>query len=113
MSIDQIKVKNRSPSNNGLNGGQDKHDEDEHDTTCGIGSWRPKWLQFFASPMFFLINLCLIGVIQGTTGTIFFSSMSTLEKRFAFGSRLSSIIMIADNFADMIVSIPQLLCLVN
>ena len=82
--------------NNEPNNGDDD-DADHENTSCGIGSWRPAWLQFFASPMFFLINLGLVGVIQGMTGTIFFSSMSTFEKRFAFDSRLSSIIMIADN----------------
>ena len=78
--------------------------DDHEDTSCGIGSWRPEWLQFFASPKFFLINLGLVGIIQGCTGTIFFSSISTFEKRYAFDSRLSAIIMIADNFADMVVS---------
>lgn len=84
---------------------EEDDDEVDHLTTCGIGSWRPKWMQVFASPFFFMLNLGLVGVIQGMTGTIFFSSISTLEKRFGFDSKISGIILIADNFADMIVSL--------
>lgn len=60
-----------------------KSNEDENvvDTTCGIGSWRPEWLQFFASPLFFLINISLVGIIQAMTGPLYASSMSTFEKR--------------------------------
>lgn len=83
---------------------EEDDDEVDHLTTCGIGSWRPKWMQVFASPFFFMLNLGLVGVIQGMTGTIFFSSISTLEKRFGFDSKISGIILIADNFADMILN---------
>ena len=85
-----------------------KDEEEEEDprlTSCGMGSWRPKWLQCFANPLFFMINFALIGVIQGMTGTYFVASMSTLEKRFAFDSKISGFILIADNLSQMMVSV--------
>ncbi|XP_054156342.1 solute carrier organic anion transporter family member 74D-like [Oppia nitens] len=86
------------------------NDADDYDTddpkltACGIGSWRPQWLQVFASPLFFMINFAAIGIIQGMTGAYFIGSMSTLEKRFAFDSKISGLILIADNFSQMLVS---------
>ena len=79
-------------------------DEDGVVTTCGIGSWRPKWLQRFSSPLFFMLNMGLVGIIQGMTASLFFSSISTFEKRYAFDSKISGIILISDNFAEMLVS---------
>ena len=84
----------------------DKEKDEDSDyilTSCGIGSWRPKWLQVFASPLVFLINMSLVGTIQGMTGPLFISSISTLEKRYAFDSKVSAIIMVADNFSQMLV----------
>ena len=51
------------------------------DTSCGIGSWRPEWLQVLATPSAFMVNFALVGVIQGFTGAYFVGSMTTLEKR--------------------------------
>ncbi|KAJ6218400.1 hypothetical protein RDWZM_009557 [Blomia tropicalis] len=73
-------------------------------TSCGMGSWRPKWLQVFANPVVFLINMSLVGTIQGMTGPLFISSISTLEKRYAFDSKISAVILIADNFSQMLIS---------
>lgn len=51
------------------------------DTSCGIGSWRPDWLQSLATPRAFLVNFALVGVIQGFSGAYLVGSMTTLEKR--------------------------------
>ena len=82
----------------------ESENDDNVVTTCGIGSWRPKWLQMFATPLFFMLNMALVGIIQGSTGALFFSSISSFEKRFAFDSKISGVILIADNIAEMIVS---------
>ncbi|OTF69716.1 solute carrier organic anion transporter family member 5A1-like, partial [Euroglyphus maynei] len=96
-SIDSSITKNPVPTN-------DDDDDDDDLTSCGIGSWRPKWLQNFSSPLFFLINLSLVGIIQSMNGPIFFSTMSTLEKRYSFDSKISGIILIADNISQFIIS---------
>lgn len=82
----------------------DLEDEEINDTLCGIGSFRPKWMQIFAHPLVFVINFSLVGIIQGMTGTYLVGSMSTLEKRFSFDSKVSGAIYIADNFSQMLVS---------
>lgn len=79
-------------------------DDNEADTTCGIGSWRPEWLQFFASAKFFVINFSIVGILQGAMFTYFVGIMSTLEKRFAFETTISGFILIADNLSQMVVS---------
>ncbi|CAG2114593.1 unnamed protein product [Medioppia subpectinata] len=79
-------------------------DDHEHLGTCGMGSWRPKWLQVFASPLFFTVNFTLIGIIQSLSGTYMMSNFSTLEKRFGFDSKMSSAILIADQVMEMLVS---------
>jgi len=79
-------------------------DEDESLTSCGFGSWRPAHLQRFATPVWFLVSMSLVGVIQSTTGPLFFAGISTLEKRYAFDSKVSAIILIADNFSEMLLS---------
>lgn len=77
----------------GGNGSFTKVPKDEEDdlqtTTCGIGSWRPEWLQMFANTKFFLLNICLIGIVQSMAGSLQFTVMNTLEKRFAFDSKIS------------------------
>ncbi|CAG2104430.1 unnamed protein product [Medioppia subpectinata] len=79
-------------------------DDAEHLGTCGMGSWRPKWLQVFASPLFFTVNFTLIGIIQSLSGTYMMSNFSTLEKRFGFDSKMSSAILIADQVMEMLIS---------
>ncbi len=37
------------------------------------------------------------------TGSIFFGTSSTLEKRFGYDSKLTGIIMVMDNFAEILV----------
>ncbi|CAG2170748.1 unnamed protein product, partial [Oppiella nova] len=83
---------------------QDIDDEDPTLTSCGIGSWRPQWLQVFASPIYFTMNFAIVGVVQAMTGSFLVASISTLEKRYAFDSKISGYIFIADNFVQMLVS---------
>ena len=79
-----------------------KEDNDEScDKTCGIGGWRPKWLQIFASPKVFLLNLALTAIIQGGSYKYFVASLSTLEKRYAFSSTISGVILIGDNISEL------------
>nr|XP_046917445.1 solute carrier organic anion transporter family member 74D-like [Dermatophagoides farinae] len=101
FAIDQH---NKNDDDDNKNKNIDDDDDDNELTSCGIGSWRPKWLQIFSNPIFFLINLSLVGIIQSMNGPIFFSTMSTLEKRYAFDSRISGIILIADNISQFMLS---------
>jgi hypothetical protein len=77
----------------------------EKDLSCGFGYWRPKWLQKLAKPEIFIINFSLVAIFQGATFTCLIGSLSTLEKRYAFESKVSGFILIADNVSLIISSI--------
>lgn len=73
-------------------------------TTCGIGSWRPRWLQPLANPVAFLVNISFVAIVQSMAGSMIYSTMSTVEKRYAFDSKISAIIFIADSISNLILS---------
>lgn len=77
---------------------------EREETSCGVFGWQPHWLQFFASAKFFVINFSILGIIQGALFTYMVGIMSTLEKRFAFETKVSGFILIADNLSQMVVS---------
>ncbi|GFY50342.1 solute carrier organic anion transporter family member 4A1 [Trichonephila inaurata madagascariensis] len=75
------------------------------DYLCGIGKFKPKWLQRFADPKVYLVIFCTVGVLEGAYFTYFVGVMTTLEKRFAFESKISGLIFIADNISATIISL--------
>lgn len=93
--------------NNNTERDKRKSIDDQHeyeDNTCGLGSWRPKWLQPFASPKFFMLNFSIIAVIQGSYFSYLIGCSSTLEKRFSYSGSLTGFILIADNFSQILIS---------
>ncbi|QQP58160.1 Solute carrier organic anion transporter family member [Caligus rogercresseyi] len=56
-------------------------------TTCGIGNWRPKWLQRFATRRFYISVYCIVGVIHGMLFSYFSTILSTIEKKFGLKSQ--------------------------
>ncbi|KAG8187163.1 hypothetical protein JTE90_020038 [Oedothorax gibbosus] len=75
------------------------------DDQCGIGRFKPKWLQRFADPKVYLVIFCIVGVLEGAYFTYFVGVLTTLEKRFAFESKISGIILIADNISAAVISL--------
>lgn len=75
------------------------------DNLFGISCFKPAWLQRFANPKVYLVIFCMIGVLQGAYFTYFIGVLSTLEKRYAFESKISGIILIADNISGAVISI--------
>jgi hypothetical protein len=59
---------------------------DEGDTRCGIGGWRPRFIQQFASKNAFTSVFVLTGIMQGCSWAYFTSTISTMEKRFKMSS---------------------------
>jgi hypothetical protein len=60
---------------------------DEEDYSCGIGSWRPRFLQSWANPWSFMAVFGLSMLLQGVFFTYFISVITTIEKRFEIKSR--------------------------
>lgn len=84
---------------------QQQSQQEDNDTRCGMGPCKPNWLQRFADPKVYLIIYCTVGVIEGAHFTYFVGVLSTLEKRFAFESKISGIILIADNISGALLSL--------
>ena len=74
------------------------------DTSCGLAGYRPHWMQKFATAQFFVINFSIVGILQGAMFTYMVGILSTIEKRFAFDTKVSGFILIADNLSQMVVS---------
>ena len=72
-------------------------------TSCGIRRWRPKWLQALATPAFFMLNMSVVGIVQAMTGTLVFSSIHSLERRYSFDSKVSTFILVIDNLTELMV----------
>ena len=96
----------RRSGNFNNNPAKDVEEEEERikDTTCGLFNWRPKCLQVFTDPRFFVLNLSIIAVIQGSYTAYLIGCSSTLEKRFSYSSRLTGFVLIADNFSQILIS---------
>ncbi|XP_040584004.1 solute carrier organic anion transporter family member 74D [Lepeophtheirus salmonis] len=56
-------------------------------TSCGLGSWRPQWLQRFATRRMYISIYCIIGMIHGMLFSYFSTILSTIEKKFGLKSQ--------------------------
>ncbi|XP_054166759.1 solute carrier organic anion transporter family member 74D-like [Oppia nitens] len=63
-----------------------------------------KCLKRLATPEIFLINFSIVSIIQGSIFTYMIGSLSTLEKRYSFDSKVSGFILIADHLSQIILS---------
>ncbi|XP_054713441.1 solute carrier organic anion transporter family member 74D-like [Uloborus diversus] len=84
---------------------EEKEKDDDVDRRCGVGCFKPNWLQKMADPKVYLVIFCIVGVIEGAYFTYFVGVLTTLEKRYAFESKISGIILIADNISATFVSL--------
>ncbi|XP_071044551.1 solute carrier organic anion transporter family member 74D [Parasteatoda tepidariorum] len=73
----------------------------EDGTDCGMWSFRPRWLQFFANKKAFLVVFCLTSVLQGMYYTYFVSVLTTIEKLFQIQSKTTGIIMSATEIGQI------------
>ncbi|XP_064473133.1 solute carrier organic anion transporter family member 74D-like isoform X1 [Ornithodoros turicata] len=83
----------------------DDHPNHERDYLCGLGSFRPKCLQFLATPKVFFLVYSIMGILQGAYKTYFVGTMSTIERRFGMSSKTTGVILIADNLSPIIINL--------
>ncbi|XP_015782653.1 solute carrier organic anion transporter family member 2A1 [Tetranychus urticae] len=74
------------------------------EVTCGFTCWRPRFLRRYANPKIFVAIFSLIATMRSAYFVYMIGVMSTLEKRYAFPSKLSALILIADNISGMVMS---------
>ncbi|GFY64174.1 solute carrier organic anion transporter family member 3A1 [Trichonephila inaurata madagascariensis] len=85
-----------------------KHDpryDLDPDTVCGMGCFKPQWIQKYATARVYLVLYSIIGIFSGSYYTYLIGSMSTLEKRFAFKSKTSGLIMMLDEITPLFLGI--------
>lgn len=105
VTSEEPKGQDRVGGQNAIQGaGTKEEEEEEEDYSCGIGSWRPGWMQGLASPKIFLINFSIVAILQGANFTYLIGSTSTLEKRYSFDSKITGFILIADNLSQMVIN---------
>ena len=54
---------------------------------CGIGCFKPSWIQRFATKKAFMLVFSILAVIQGMSWAYFTATITTLEKRFKISSQ--------------------------
>ncbi|CAN7975460.1 unnamed protein product, partial [Ixodes persulcatus] len=72
---------------------------------CGIGRLQIPCLQRLATPKWFLLVFCVLGVLQGAYRTYFIGIQSTLERRFAIPSKATGLILTAENISPVLAVI--------
>ncbi|KAK3087647.1 hypothetical protein FSP39_008716 [Pinctada imbricata] len=67
--------------------------DDDPDTECGVGSFRPSFLQCFANVNAFVGTYSFIGMISQTLSVYVNSQVPALEKQFGLNSAESGLVM--------------------
>jgi len=62
-------------------------EEEGGTTSCGLGSWRPSWLQSLASRQAYTAIYSLLGIVQGMGFSYLSAVLSTIEKQFGIRSK--------------------------
>ncbi|XP_077563541.1 solute carrier organic anion transporter family member 74D-like isoform X2 [Haemaphysalis longicornis] len=79
--------------------------EDDPAYRCGCGHFRPDWLQRFATSRFYGVVFGLLGISQGAYRAYMVGTLSSVEKRFSISSRVSSVILVADDFSPLLATV--------
>ncbi|XP_054268573.1 solute carrier organic anion transporter family member 74D-like [Macrosteles quadrilineatus] len=72
---------------------------------CGLGPWRPSWLQKFNSSKGFLVVYGLLGTIQAMSYIYFVATLTTLEKRFKISSKTTGLMMSGNEISQVLLSL--------
>ncbi|CAB3400992.1 unnamed protein product [Caenorhabditis bovis] len=77
------------------------------ESLCGIGSWRPRWIQFLGNRIWMLILLCWYCTMQGmVVNGLVPSAISSIERRFQFStSHMGRVVQFYD-FGYVLFCIP-------
>eukprot|EP00092_Neocalanus_flemingeri_P037475 GFUD01040807.1.p1 GENE.GFUD01040807.1~~GFUD01040807.1.p1 ORF type:complete len:723 (+),score=131.38 GFUD01040807.1:150-2318(+) len=72
------------------------------ETTCGLGPWRPKFMQAFASKKVYMFFYGVIGIIKGMQYTYLSAMLSTLERKFGIKSKETAYLMSGNEIAQIL-----------
>ncbi|KAK9498787.1 hypothetical protein O3M35_003346 [Rhynocoris fuscipes] len=77
----------------------------EYDTQCGIGGYKPKWLQKLASKKSYVLIYGLLGLYETSLASYYIGIISTIEKRFRFPSSISGLMTSTWDIGTLVASI--------
>ncbi|UYV61530.1 hypothetical protein LAZ67_1005174, partial [Cordylochernes scorpioides] len=80
-------------------------EQDGDDPVCDVRKSRSTcFLQNLASPKTFTLLLSILGFLHGAYFTYLIGILSTIEKRYSYESKISGLILIADNISPIFIS---------
>lgn len=71
-------------------------------TTCGLGRWRPKFMQVLASKKVYMFFYGAIGIIKGMQYTYLSSMLTTFEKIFGIKAQQTAYLMSGNEIAQVL-----------
>lgn len=73
-----------------------------NEVLCGLGSWRPSYLQIFASKKVYMLIYGILGIIQSMFFSYLSSTLSTLEREFGIKSKETAYLMSGNEFSQIL-----------
>ena len=73
-----------------------------NEVLCGLGSWRPDFLQRLASKKIYMVIYGALGIIQGMFFTYLSATLTTLEREFGIKSREAAILMSGNEISQIL-----------
>lgn len=72
------------------------------DMLCGLGAWRPSWLQKLANHHIFTCVFFLNGIVQGMMHSYFTAVLTTIEKAFGIQSSVLGVILSGNDISQIL-----------
>ncbi len=69
---------------------------------CGLGAWRPGFLQPLASKKVYMFLYGCLGIIQGMFFTYLSATLSTMERQFGIKSKEAAYLMSGNEFSQIL-----------
>lgn len=76
-----------------------------HDFECGLGAWKPKWLQSFATSKCFMAVYGMLGTVQAMAFIYFISTLTTIERRFGIQSKTTGWMLSGNEISQIMLSL--------
>lgn len=80
---------------------QEEEVEDKRVYMCGLGGWRPSWLQPMANLKFFTFSLSMLMVFGSMNFTYYIAVLTQIEREYGLSSTMTGFIKNLDNIGYM------------
>uniref|UniRef100_A0A8D8R1L5 Solute carrier organic anion transporter family member n=1 Tax=Cacopsylla melanoneura TaxID=428564 RepID=A0A8D8R1L5_9HEMI len=80
-------------------------DKTASETTCGLLTFKPAWLQKYATSKHFLVVYGLLGTIQAMSFVYFIATLTTIERRFKITSRTTGLMLSGNEVSQIMLAL--------